>query len=68
MLCCRVADKEDHNFNLATHRLYAELDVKRIVKTLRYLKSATKLNTTAEDRKLLRMQANYRLVRARDVD
>lgn len=50
---------------MARHKLAAELDIKRILKTLRYLRNAIKLMTTPAERKLLRMQAIYDIVDTR---
>ena len=44
------------------HRLASELDVKRILLTLRYLRSAVKFLTSGPERKWLRMQAKYLVV------
>lgn len=41
----------------ARHRLASELDIKRILSTLRYLRSAVKYMTSHSERNLLRMQA-----------
>lgn len=58
---CSRNRKRDFNYLKARHLLASELDIKRILKTLRYLRNAVRLMTTADDRKLLRMQAKYHL-------
>jgi hypothetical protein len=50
---------------MARHKLAAELDIKRILKTLRYLRNAIKFMTTPAERKLLRMQAIFDIVDTR---
>ncbi len=65
-LCCCTSfcryEKEDYNYFKSRHRLASELDVKRILLTLRYLRSAVKFLTSAHERKWLRMQAEYVVV------
>lgn len=42
-----------------------QLDIKYILKSLRYLRSAIRFMTSSEERKLLRMQAKYDIVDTR---
>ena len=49
--------KQTYKFEKARQKLASELDVKRILTTLRYLRSAVRLLTTEDERKLLRLQA-----------
>jgi hypothetical protein len=59
MLCfCRLScqyDKDDYNYFKSRHRLESELDIKRILTTLRYLRSAVKFLTSSSERKWLRL-------------
>ena len=65
-ICCCISfcryEKEDYNYFKSRHRLASELDIKRILLTLRYLRSAVKFLTSAPERKWLRMQAEYVVV------
>ena len=59
MLCCCMPscqyEKADYNYFKSRHRLASELDIKRILTTLRYLRSAVKFLTTSSERKWLRL-------------
>jgi len=58
---CRY-NSEDYNFFKSRQRLASELDIKRILMTLRYLRSAVKFLTSSSERKWLRMQSTGLIV------
>ena len=54
--------RNDYNYMRAKQKLASELDITRILKTLRYLRLATKLQLSSTERHLLRMQAEPLIV------
>ena len=58
-LCCCLPfcryQKADYNYFKSRHRLASELDIKRILTTLRYLRNAVKFLTSGTERKWLRL-------------
>lgn len=55
--CGSNYNKEDFNYMKAQHKLASELDIKRILTSLRFFRSAIRFLTTRSERKLIRMQA-----------
>jgi hypothetical protein len=52
-------DRQDYNYLKSRQKLATELDIKRILKSLRYLRSTVRFLTNSNERRLLRLQANY---------
>lgn len=48
-------DRQDYNYLKSQQKLASELDIKRIVKTLRYLRSSVRYLTNSTERRLLRL-------------
>lgn len=66
--CCfpkKKLTERDYAYKKATHKLTAELDIKRIMNSLRVFRSALKFLTTSDQRKLIRMQAANNVIEVR---
>jgi hypothetical protein len=62
-LCKRCAYTSDEYYYLkAQAHLASELDIKRILRSLRLMRAFIKLKTTKTERQLLRMQASSNVV------
>lgn len=55
--CCGLNNYDDE-FKKSTHKLAAELDITRILNSLRFMRNAVRYLTTRRERMLLRMQAD----------
>lgn len=61
--CCRISMTEtDYAYKKAQQKLASELDIKRILNSIRLFRVALKFLTTPTQRKLLRMQAANNVV------
>lgn len=69
--CCfrkKKLTERDYAFKKATHKLAAELDIKRILNSLRLFRATFKFLTTPTQRKLLRMQAQNNVIEVRPAE
>lgn len=60
--------ERDYAYKKATHKLTAELDIKRIMNSLRLFRATFKFLTTPTQRKLLRMQAQNNVIEVRPAE
>ena len=60
--------ERDYAYKKAAHKLTAELDIKRILSTLRLFRATLKFLTTPKQRKLLRMQAKENVIEVRPAE
>ena len=66
--CCLSQNEDDIYYAKARIKLSSELDVKRMLQSLRNLENTVKILTSKRERRLVRMQDDKNVIRLNDLD